>query len=779
MIDYKFRKASAVWPEGFHTEMNILAGFRAIFNFKSGEVFLRIAAASKYKIFINGTLAGSGPVPSPHNYSRVDIIEINKYVVHGRNLIAIEVVGYNANSFDTIDINPYIRAEVVCNDNVIAFTSAENDSGFSANILNYKLQKVQRLSFQRCFTEYYKLDVKSQKWKTDIDHHFDLCRLSPVQDAIELPRRQQYPDFVKIYPEIISVQGRVEALKREKYWHPRFFSNIGDHLKGWSNAQVTAAVSYEVENMECFDFKMNASKFVNSKSKSIEPDTFVIYDFGASVTGLIGGLFECMQSSKIYILFSETLTDNDVVLNKYDDINNIVVYDLEPGKYNFETIEPYSLRYLKIIVKNSDCQVNDLYVYEFVNPEIKIEFRSSDDRIDSIFRASVNSFKPNSVGTLTDCANRERASWNGDAFWTESAEMYFTGNNSAATNFIENFLLPEKFNNIPDGMLPCCYPADHYDGLFVPTWAMWFIIQVCRYVDVFQDEGLKAKAKTKIDGILKYFEKFLNREMLLENLDGWVFIDWSEANSPECLRGVNYPANMLYSYCLAQAGRIYEDDKLLNLSEHIKEAVLKNSFDGLFFRDCSERKEEVLECKQIISETCQYYAFFCNIVSPSTHGELWGKLLENFSVDAQGDCYPVFRDDAVGEKLIIRAGLFLGLLLRLYLLSRYGYTSQLKRELIRYFLPMATATGTLWEHLNDRHSCCHGFNAYVGYVILKDVCGIIDVDVIKHKICLKEKLDELSYIHCVVPVGKSFLEFERNPSIKIIKKPQGWQIEFI
>jgi alpha-L-rhamnosidase len=74
-----------------------------------------------------------------------------------------------------------------------------------------------------------------------------------------------------------------------------------------------------------------------------------------------------------------------------------------------------------------------------------------------------------------DCPTRERAGWLCDSFFTARAEKVFTGENAIEYNFLENFLLPEKFEHLPKGMLPMCYPSDHYDKVFIPNWAMWFV----------------------------------------------------------------------------------------------------------------------------------------------------------------------------------------------------------------------------------------------------------------------------------------------------------------
>jgi alpha-L-rhamnosidase len=66
----------------------------------------------------------------------------------------------------------------------------------------------------------------------------------------------------------------------------------------------------------------------------------------------------------------------------------------------------------------------------------------------------------------------------------------------------------------------------------------------------------------------EFFEKSENEYGLLENLEGWVFVEWSKAN--DFTEGVNFPSNMLYSGAIASAGRLYGDKALLEKAEKIK-----------------------------------------------------------------------------------------------------------------------------------------------------------------------------------------------------------------
>ena len=48
------------------------------------------------------------------------------------------------------------------------------------------------------------------------------------------------------------------------------------------------------------------------------------------------------QNRRLWFLFDEVLTKDDVDCKREWDCVNIISYDLEPGSYRLETIEPYT-----------------------------------------------------------------------------------------------------------------------------------------------------------------------------------------------------------------------------------------------------------------------------------------------------------------------------------------------------------------------------------------------------------------------------------------------------
>jgi alpha-L-rhamnosidase len=312
-----------------------------------------------------------------------------------------------------------------------------------------------------------------------------------------------------------------------------------------------------------------------------------------------------------------------------------------------------------------------------------------------------------------DCPSRERAGWLCDSFFTARSAANLSGNSKVERNFLENFLLPERFENIPRGMLPMCYPADHYNGTFIPNWALWFVLQLEEYQMRSGDRQLVEALRPRVLALFDYFKKFRNEDGLLEKLDGWVFVEWSKAN--DFVQDVNYPTNMLYASAMAAAGRIYNIPELTQEAERIRGLIRRQSFDGEFFLDHAVRRGGKLEWPHDRSEVSQYFAFFFDVATPESHPGLWRTVTDTFGPERENtkalpDVYP--------------ANAFVGNVMRMEILSRYGRAAQVLKESVEFFYPMAVATGTLWENMDTSASCNHGFASHIVRVLYRDALGL-------------------------------------------------------
>jgi alpha-L-rhamnosidase len=525
-----------------------------------------------------------------------------------------------------------------------------------------------------------------------------------------------------------------------------------------------------------------------SELGSLQEKEFVILDMGTNLTGFIGLEVSVLKPAKLFVVFDEILQDNDVNFKRLGTIAALT-YDLKPVTRNtqpatflLESFEPYTFRYAKIIVTEGEVTIDDFYLREYANPDVKIaSFESGDEKLNRIFDAGVETFRQNAVDIFMDCPHRERAGWLCDSYFTARVANDLSGNTLIEKNFFENFLLPDSFPHLPKGMLPMCYPADHNDSVFIPNWAMWFVVELEEYLERSQDRQLIDDLQHKVMALLDYFEPFKNEDGLLENLESWIFVEWSAANG--FVQDVNYPTNMLFAKTLEIAGKLYEKSELITEAESIRDKIREQSFNGQFFVDNAVRQTKGhpgldpgpgLSLTSNTTEVCQYFAFYFGIATPESHPELWQKLSTEFGPNRQEKgLYPDVHP----------ANSFVGNYLRLELLSEYGLQQQILEESIDYFDYMAVKTGTLWENISTSASCNHGFASHIVHVLYRDVLGIAEVDSENKVVRFQIPDIELEFCKGQIPIGDSIITFEWQKSGKGIKYkyeiPAGYKLEMI
>ncbi len=626
---------------------------------------------------------------------------------------------------------------------VLASTAGDGTQ-FEAQILNHKIRKTERYSFQRAFSEVYNLGHDYDSWLRKIGADFSPIPCS-VQSKKNLMPRCVAPSRFTLRAPVWNVSsGEIRTRADvEKIHKNGFLTGIGPKFKGYKEDELEVIPSIELQRIETVFKERIEESFSGNKKVELKANSFHILDFGTNLTGFLGARISCRRPCRFFFIFDEILSGGDVDFKRLGCVN-IVSHELQPGRYELESFEPYTLRYLKLIVLDGDCDVEQVYVREYANPDAyRAHFSSSDREVNRIFEAGRETFRQNAVDIFMDCPSRERAGWLCDSYFTARAAFSLCGNTIIERNFFENFMLVQKFENIPVGMLPMCYPADHYNGNFIPNWALWFVVQLEEYLTRSGDPEMVEALREKVIKLLDYFAPFKNEDGLLEKLDGWVFVEWSKAN--DFVQDVNYPTNMLYAAALEAAGRLYHQSQFIDEAEKIKKVVREQSFGGRFFVDNAIRKNGRLEVTDNRTEACQYYAFFFGVAMPETHQELWTNLVEVFGPQ---------RDEENIYPEIHKSRAFIGNQLRFDLLSRYGLTSRLLDEVKRYLLPMADLTGTLWEHDDTQASCNHGFASYVVHVLHRDVLGVYCIDALNRTITLRFSDLPLDWCEGRIPIGE-------------------------
>lgn len=767
--DFLFKEAVPVWVKGRETEMNLSLGFRGHFVAKAGQsIQLKMAASTLYRAYLNGQFIGSGPARAAHGYFRTDEYGLDARVKNGDNILVIEVAGYNVNSYYTLDQPSFLLAEVVVDGNVELATGSPY--GFEVRQLKERLQKVERYSFQRPFTEYYCMSADVHQWRTEREGGMDSLEIATFPLPKLLPRNVQMPDFHVIFPQELYAKGSVQRRNPESYYKDRSLTEISAVYKGYPVSDLEVyPVSQEVQELSTV-----AQQVVND-SVSFESDlsqgSFSTYNFGLDRTGFIGLKVKCETSVRLFLHFDELLTKGDVLgFLRMRDVCNEVVYELKPGEYVLETMEAYTLKYLKIMALEGNCRIEKVWMREFAYPEdSRASFVCNDLKMNEIYKAALQSSRQNRLDVFMDCPSRERAGWLCDSYFAAVMEKELTGFSRVESNFLENYALPDSFKFLPKGMIPMCYPADHNNGNFIPNWSLWFVLQLREYALRGGDPRLVNTLKVRVEKLLDYFSRFENEDGLLEKLEAWVFVEWSAANN--FTQDVNYPSNMLYSAALDCAAKLYGNKEWQRKADHIRRVILDQSYNGQFFIDNAKREKGKLVRTSNMSEVCQYYAFYFRIATPETHPLLWKTLVEKFGPNR--DAKHIYPE-------VFQANAFMGNYMRMDLLSRYGLQNQMLTEIRNYFYPMAEQTGTLWEHMQSSASCNHGFASYIGHALFRDALGIRHIDYVKKTITVYFSDVNLQHCYGTIPIENDLvrLHWKRsgNTIYYSLDVPEGYNV---
>lgn len=507
-----------------------------------------------------------------------------------------------------------------------------------------------------------------------------------------------------------------------------------------------------------------------AKRFCLGPSDSVLFGSSLDDSGFIGLKVKCLEPGTLAVKFDEILVDGEISPTRNATVNVVAWEFTEPGTYEIESFEPYTLMYADVMAMDGRFEISAPYVRTFKNPRAGLaKLESSDKALEKIFAAARESFAQNAAGLFTDCPSRERASWLCDSFFIARASMLFTGTSEAERLFLENFVLAEKFENLPEGMPAMCYPADFPTGRFIPNWAMWLVLQVEEYMNRGGDPVLVEAFRPRLVKLIEYFRTFRNPDGLLEKLPKWVFVEWSMSN--KLVQDVSYPSNMTWAEVLDAMDRMYGIPEMAREAQKVRETVRKQSWTGKWFCDNAVRqKDGTLKLSGECTETCQYYAFYFKTATPQMYPELWKTLVEDFGPKrkATGKYPEIWPSNA-----------FVGNYLRLELLSRAGLSGQILDETRNFFLYMAELTGTLWEHTDTSASCCHGFASHAAVVYRRDILGVRNIDHVARTVGFVPPSDiGLESVSMDIPVKGGVIHAgwvkDKDGLKTVLELPKGW-----
>ena len=696
----------ALWIRQDPGSMNVAAGFRLTFDFPADDPpALRLAAADSHRVWIDGRLAAHGPARTAHGCARVDVIPLDGCAGR-RATLFIEVHSAHVPCFDGVEQDPFFAAEIVASDGRILAGTADFEAWRDGTLV----QRVRRFSYQRGFVESRRLEADPDAFRRggDAPEGWTRAATEPRETPRLLPRGAPMPALRFHAASALSLGG-LRFNPDAEAESPREVTLVGkEGFKGF--------LPSEWED----DSSLDDVRLVWDAAAPVAdgaPRAW-LYDFGRIITGFFSLRVRVAQpaGATLLVVYDELRAPDGApfpVEALRAGCARVVKWRLAPGDYNLLSFHPASASLAAAAVVEGSAEIDAFGMIDYENPDKALAPLppTGDATLDGIVAAARETFAQNAVDVLTDCPSRERAGWLFDALFTGRAEALFTGRNAVERDFLENYALAPALPSLPPGMVPMCYPSEVLRGEFIPNWGLWWVLELAGYGARTGDGSIAAASRPKLEALLAYFRGFEGPEGLLEDLDGWVFVEWSPCNDKDHVSGVNFPSNFLYAAALDAAAGLLGDPTLAGKAAAVRETAARLAWNGEWFEDNAVRGGDgELRLQGHVTETGQYYAFYFDAASPETHRALWERLCAEFGPS---------RDAARTWRNVAPSNAIPGAYMRLELLLRHGRAGQCIDECRGFFAPMARMTGTLWEHLNSGASLDHGFASSAAWLIYR------------------------------------------------------------
>lgn len=208
------------------------------------------------------------------------------------------------------------------------------------------------------------------------------------------------------------------------------------------------------------------------------------------------------------------------------------------GKQTFKTFSPRGFRYMEIHIEASSDQIKLFQVIGIQRTyfgEPAGIFKCSDELLNRIWKASVDTLRACCEDALVDTPVRERGQWVGDQVVGMEVMSVAFGDLS----LIQRSLFQATYCRRQDGMVPALYPSQM---LYIPSFSLLWIIGCTRYYNITGDKMFLSQI---YDTAVKTINVFLKRlsPRGISKLDAWDFIDWGFIIGE---KDINVPLDLLF-----------------------------------------------------------------------------------------------------------------------------------------------------------------------------------------------------------------------------------------
>jgi len=235
-------------------------------------------------------------------------------------------------------------------------------------------------------------------------------------------------------------------------------------------------------------------------------------------------VFTFSGSGKVTIRYAESFGDGGKKADRLDrslGITGAVDTVLVDGETVFE---PFWFRTCRIIRIETDGDVT-LTAFRFTEVgyplEVPADCDFGSDTDNALWKISVATLSRCMQESYEDCPFYEQLQYDMDTSLQMIFNYQLTGDDRLARKAIHDFRLSQR----ADGLMNSRYPSTEIQ--YIPTFCFYYIFMVAEHYRRFGDKALVRENLRAVDGVLEWFDGYMDDCGLLRGTMYWDFVDWS------------------------------------------------------------------------------------------------------------------------------------------------------------------------------------------------------------------------------------------------------------
>lgn len=512
------------------------------------RAIVHITADRYYKLYVDGRLAGEGPLRSNVDYWSYDSIDLTGSLRTGQHAIAVLVMQWSPDPGNPLALLLQCEMENSHGQQTGLFSDVSWKYTVSRQWRSDMPPQVWCGPIQNGYVEYRDLRKEPNGW-TDAaydDSHWENAHVFTRND-IGRDRESRQPIRVfgakwewlvsrdllyftgsLISPQRICAWGEIQG--SEIYWKkeiydPQWWAGLEDllplaHSAIRSTDRLLAGSGKPVE----FTVRYEGRSF----GRMIWQPA-VIIDFGKLLNGYIQLDVDADSGLMLDMTYAQDLSQGKV-LPCSGGIMRYNRYVLREGRQQIETIGWHNLRYLQLTVRG-DAGVGlasrmNLYSVAVRTVEYPTAaegcFSCSDSLLTRIWEATLHTTRLCMLDVMMDETYRERQGWSGDITQMVLSALTCFGHVAVIPRYLQMFIREQ----LSSGAIPVIVPSRSrlgFNGIFDHPMAI-----PMRIVDYYEYSGDDVFLRRNYPGLRRYMvfiEKYETESGTLDEVPGWLWFD--------------------------------------------------------------------------------------------------------------------------------------------------------------------------------------------------------------------------------------------------------------